>query len=237
MSKGVLADTTRCLGLFADEAMTDLVDRTEAARKNSGPDPVEPGLSEMTRAALRILAAGSKGFFLVVDGGLIDRSSRAKDPTRAIWETIEFDRAVGVAKEYARSRPDTLIVVASGQETGGLTITGLSGTPAKLRTGWGSTPVLSGEGMAEPAYAEPGSENSGGTAVDVPIAASGPGAAQFGRPIETTDAFLAMLRAIGGGYVESKGAATPSGDVNGDGAVNLKDVTLLLRMVVGLGAK
>jgi alkaline phosphatase len=223
------ANTTKCLGLFSGDVMETYVDRAQAQRKGSGAGLTEPSLPEMTEAAIRMLSQYPNGFILVVEGASIDKESHSKDSNRAIWEAIEFDRAVGVAKRFAASRNDTLVVVTADHETGGLTITGLSGN--KLSLGWGTLTITPGEGMTEPAYTAPATGSADHTAVDVPISAFGPGASEFGKYMDATEVFFCILRAVEGGYRRPE--AQP-GDVNGDGKITLADVTLLLRAAVGL---
>ena len=53
-----------------------------------------PHLSEMTEVALDILEEDPDGFFLMVEGGLIDKAGHLNDIQRNISETIEFAGAV-----------------------------------------------------------------------------------------------------------------------------------------------
>lgn len=68
----------------------------------------------------------------MIEGASIDKEAHWMDSERTIWETIEFDRAVGVAKRFAEKtnsdanpNNDTLIVVTSDHETSGFTIIGV----------------------------------------------------------------------------------------------------------------
>ena len=87
-----------------------------------------PMLEDMTRVALRSLAAHSPaGFYLLVEGASIDKRAHRADAERTIWDTIEFDRAVQVALDFAKRTNsdkdlsnDTLVIVAADHETGGL---------------------------------------------------------------------------------------------------------------------
>jgi len=80
-----------------------------------------PMLDEMARAAISSLSSSSpRGFFLMIEGASIDKQAHAEDAERTIWETIEFDRAVGVAKRFAEQTNsdvdrsnDTLVVVTA----------------------------------------------------------------------------------------------------------------------------
>jgi alkaline phosphatase len=58
----------------------------------------------------------------MVEGGAIDWVAHARDPGSVGTEVIEFDQAVKVAYDWAAKRGDTLIVVTSDHETGGLAV-------------------------------------------------------------------------------------------------------------------
>jgi alkaline phosphatase len=67
----------------------------------------------MTTAALDVLEDSPDGFFLMVEGASIDKQEHPLDGPRAVYDTIEFDQAIGVAKRWAARRDDTLIVVTA----------------------------------------------------------------------------------------------------------------------------
>ena len=105
-----------------------------------------PMLEDLTRLALRSLEAHSPaGFYLMVEGASIDKRAHAADSERMIWDTIEFDRAVAVALEFARRTNsdkdpanDTLVVVTADHESGGLALIGVGNdryAPATLGQG------------------------------------------------------------------------------------------------------
>ena len=63
----------------------------------------------------------------MVEGASIDKQEHSVDGERAIWDAIEFDRAVAVALDFARRTNtdadpanDTLVIVTADHETGGL---------------------------------------------------------------------------------------------------------------------
>jgi len=65
---------------------------------------------------------GPDGFFMVVEGGLIDLAAHANDAATTIHEILALDDAVARALEFKRTRPYcTLIVVTGDHETGGMT--------------------------------------------------------------------------------------------------------------------
>lgn len=61
--------------------------------RDSGPSGM-PSLSNMTEKALKILKRNSKGFVLVVEGGLIDQAHHRGWAHKALSETAAMDEAV-----------------------------------------------------------------------------------------------------------------------------------------------
>ncbi len=78
-----------------------------------GPWLDQPTLWEMTEAALAVLEQNPNGFFLMVEGASIDKQEHPLDWQRAVWDTIEMDKALGLAKRWAARRGDTLIIVTA----------------------------------------------------------------------------------------------------------------------------
>ncbi|EIQ00123.1 Alkaline phosphatase [Opitutaceae bacterium TAV1] len=139
-------DTTKLLGLFAFSNMNVAKDKLDGRR---GITPAgatqsvvadygftdQPLLEEMTDAALRVLNKNRKGFVLMVEGASIDKQAHNMDTERWITDTIEFDKAIGVAKQFAAANPDTLIIVTADHECAGVNIIGASRvTDANLKT-------------------------------------------------------------------------------------------------------
>lgn len=63
------------------------------------------------------------GFFLMVEGGMIDWACHANDAATALAETVALREAVDVAFEFAAKHPgETLIIVTADHETGGMTL-------------------------------------------------------------------------------------------------------------------
>ncbi|WP_445151888.1 alkaline phosphatase [Baekduia sp. Peel2402] len=109
------------LGLFKSGTMSQEW-TGPAAQLGKGNTPVactegarpanEPSLTAMTTKAINLLDDG-KGFFLQVEGASIDKRDHAADACGQIGETLEMDRALGVALDYQASHPDTLVVVTA----------------------------------------------------------------------------------------------------------------------------
>lgn len=81
-------------------------------------------LTQITESAIDFLTKDSKnGFFLMVEGGMIDWACHGKDGATAFHEVIDMDNAVKVAYEFYKKYPkETLIVVTADHETGGIVL-------------------------------------------------------------------------------------------------------------------
>jgi alkaline phosphatase len=97
-----------------------------------------PHLSQMTRTALSILDNDPDGFFLMVEGGLIDHACHSNDIRRCVLETVEFGNSVQQAIDWAAGRSDTLILVTADHETGGLHVVSPGSPGTYPNVTWGS---------------------------------------------------------------------------------------------------
>ena len=128
-----------------------------------------------TRTAINLLSQSKKGFFLMVEGSEIDFLAHENKTPGVVLETLDFDRAIGVALKFAASDGETLIIVTADHETGGMTLNG-----GDYKTGQ----VI-------------GKYTSGGhTGIAVPIFAFGPGAEQFTGFMENTDIAKKMMKLL-----------------------------------------
>ncbi|MBB4349736.1 alkaline phosphatase [Aliirhizobium cellulosilyticum] len=116
-------NTGKILGLFHTGNMDTTLDREFLKKGTVGKFPEQPGLVEMTKVALDNLSKNPEGFFLMVEAANVDKMSHPLDWDRAVVDTIEFDKAIGVAREFAAKNPDTLIIV-TGDHTHGVSIIG-----------------------------------------------------------------------------------------------------------------
>lgn len=78
-----------------------------------------PSLAEMTTKALERLDKEENGFFLMVEGSRIDMAAHATDPIGIITEFLAFDKAVGIALEYAKKNGETAVVILPDHGTSG----------------------------------------------------------------------------------------------------------------------
>jgi len=111
------AQGAKILGLFNMGNMAYEIDRATT---------MEPSLAEMTAKTLAVLSRNPKGFFAMIEGGRIDHAAHRNDAPGTIRDTLAFDEAVGVALEFARKNPDTLLIVTADHETAGMALIGHS---------------------------------------------------------------------------------------------------------------
>jgi alkaline phosphatase len=106
----------KVLGLFAKLDMSFEIDRDKKT---------EPSFYDMTKAAIRLLADDNpRGFFAFIENENIDTAAHLNDIAALIRDYREFDRGVRLAYDFYQKYPlDTLILVTSDHETGGLGFT------------------------------------------------------------------------------------------------------------------
>ncbi len=66
----------------------------------------QPSLADMVRRGIELLQFNSGGYLLIVDAGLMRKAAQENDAQRTLTETVELDRAVAVAIEYAGDEVD-----------------------------------------------------------------------------------------------------------------------------------
>lgn len=144
----------KILGLFSHSALPDAI---IADRNLTNPDRTIPTLREMSQKAIEILEKNDKGFFLMIESGLIDWAGHYNDTGTMLHEMLKMDDTLHYVLDWAKDRDDTLIVVTADHETGGFGFSyssanipapiGLSGkvfknSPYKPNFNFGSPSVL-----------------------------------------------------------------------------------------------
>ncbi len=177
--------TSRLLGLFASGALTPEYLRAEGT--------TQPRLPEMTAAALSILERSQTGFFLMVEGSLVDSGNHAENIDYQFGEMKAFDESVKVVLDWinasAERRQQTLLIVVPDHETGGFALLGSETPNAGLglfTPGWTFTLV-----PGHPKDFE--SHHTGG---DVVIWSQGPGSEALARPIDNTFVYEVVKSAL-----------------------------------------
>jgi alkaline phosphatase len=116
------------LTVSANGNMHPAYDKLGLVRPGSEPLPNfgswtdQPFLDNMTRKAIEILAGprSDQPFALQVEGALIDKQSHANHAAGTIWDVIELDKALGVARGWANGhvqRPTLILVTGDHNQT------------------------------------------------------------------------------------------------------------------------
>ncbi len=133
-------------------------------------------LEEMTRKAIGTLSKNKDGFFMMVEGSMIDWGAHEMNIDYVTSEMTDMDKAIGVALDFARKNGETLIVATADHETGGLSLTGGSLKEHTVTANFAGT---------------------NHTGVMVPILSYGPGAENFSGIHDNTfflETFLNLLK-------------------------------------------
>lgn len=141
-----------------------------APQKNKGRDDILP---RATTFALERLSTDSNGFFLMVEGSQIDWGGHANETDYIVQEMIDFDRAIGLALDFAEKDGETLVIVTADHETGGFALAGGDFAKGTVKGAFTSTKH---------------------TAVMVPVFAYGPGAEWFTGIQENIDLYKHMMQ-------------------------------------------
>jgi alkaline phosphatase len=131
-----------------------------------------PSLSEMAKVALKDVSTRRQGFFLMIEGALIDKSAHRHELALSLSEVVEFDRTVRLVMDWARKRKDTLVIVTADHETGGLTVVRGAGKGNLPEVSWST---------------------GGHTGANVPLFAWGVGARKVKGTLDNTDVYRLMM--------------------------------------------
>ncbi len=104
----------RAIGLFNGGTLTREADRRLTCK--------EPRLSQMTDRVLSLLDKSPEGFFVMIEGGMIDSGGHENNAAVVATETAEFAQAADVVLKWMRSHPDTLLILTADHETGGMSV-------------------------------------------------------------------------------------------------------------------
>ena len=133
-------------------------------------------LPASTGKAIDILSRNKNGFFLMIEGSQIDWAAHANYAEGVVDETLDFDKAAGIALDFAARDGHTLVIITADHETGGVTITGGDRAMHKVELGFSTKDH---------------------TAVMVPVYAFGPGSEKFGGIYDNTDIFKKIVKSFG----------------------------------------
>ncbi|PVZ86832.1 alkaline phosphatase [Serratia sp. S1B] len=150
-----------------------------------------PSLRMMTAKAIQLLEKNPKGFFLQVESGSIDKQNHAADPCGQIGETVALDEAVQEALAFAKTHPDTLIIVTGDHAHTSQIIPVDADSPGKT-----ANLLTKDRSPMAVNYATSTGNSQEHTGAQVRIAAYGPRAANVSGLIDQTDLFFIMREAL-----------------------------------------
>jgi alkaline phosphatase len=81
-----------------------------------------PSLAEMTEKAIEKLSKNENGFFLMVEGSKVDWAAHANDPIAMITDMLAFDKAFGVAVDFAKKNGETVVIAVPDHGNSGISI-------------------------------------------------------------------------------------------------------------------
>lgn len=134
-------------------------------------------IEDVFRPAVHFLEkrGSDKGFFLMVEGAKIDGGGHSNSMPFTVTEYLSFDRMVGQALQYADSNGETLVLVTSDHETGGLVLLDASSEKGEVLGNFATNDH---------------------TGIPVPLMAYGPGAELFHGFMDNADVAKKILRLI-----------------------------------------
>mgnify|MGYP003289985456 CR=1 FL=1 len=80
-------------------------------------------LPSSVQKALQVLD-NKKGFFLMIEGSMIDDGGHDNKAGHTMEEIFDFDRTLGIVLEWAEKDGETLVIVTADHATGGMTLLG-----------------------------------------------------------------------------------------------------------------
>jgi len=190
MKQAAAARTKRLLGLFSSKAMTPEYQRL--------PGTTQPRLPEMTAAAITILDRNKSGFFLMVEGSLIDSANHAENMDYQFGEIQAFDQSVKVVLDWINASPErqqhTLLIIPVDHETGGFAVKGIGVKAGELPNAGLGPFVGSWTFVLDPT--DKNDFESHHTAGDVMIWSQGPGSESLARGIDNTFVYHVVKAAL-----------------------------------------
>ena len=149
----------KLIGLFDDDGIE---------RSNE-----KPTQRQMTNFALKHLNKQCNGFFLMTEGSQIDWAGHDNDANKMIEEFRDFDLTIKDLIKFVNKNNDTLLIITSDHETGGLQILKQDNDNVIIQWGTGRH-----------------------TSTPVGVHAYGPGAELFQGLMDNTDIHYKILEAI-----------------------------------------
>jgi alkaline phosphatase len=157
----------------SDDKIAGLIWDKHAPKISEGRGDI---LNISTLKAIETLNRDSDGFFLMIEGSQIDWGGHDNDTQYIIDEVLDFDHTIASVLDFAIKDGNTLVIVTTDHECGGMTLNGGN--------------IEKGEVIAKYTTGDH-------TGVMVPVFAFGPGSEKFRGIYENTEIFNKMMAAFG----------------------------------------
>jgi len=120
-----LSQVDKLLGVFASGHTFN--DQTEEKNRFDDKKAYEEGaptVAQMASAALAVLSRSGDGFFLVVEEEGTDNLANANNAAGTLEALRRADEAIGVLHDFVRYNPNTLMLMTSDSDAGGMQVRG-----------------------------------------------------------------------------------------------------------------
>lgn len=157
-----------------------------------------PDLSQMVQWGIKHFKNIKKNYVLIVEAGRIDHALHDNDTKNALDEAVELNETINKIRSLVD--PETLIVVTSDHDTGGIALSGygevgkVKGTEFLGKTKDGRSFVTYATGPGKQSVHK--SYQAYHTAADVLIFSEGNGSENFGGVMNNTDIFKRILKSF-----------------------------------------
>ncbi len=171
-------DSSECCTLNASQEVSSEKKYGYLLSADGMPKMSEQRGDFLTRASLKALEYfNDERYFLMVEGSQIDWGGHDNDYDYVVSELKDFDQTIGAILDFAEKDKNTLVIVTSDHETGGLSLGGAS--------------YVTQSGLTRQRYntIEPSFNTGGHTAALIPVFAFGPGAEEFQGVYENNEIF------------------------------------------------
>ena len=193
------ASGPQLLGLFANATMFKA-----KPEPNGVYDPSVP-LVDMTSKAIETLSQNPEGFFLMVEEEATDEMAHANNAGLTIKSGQALDESVALARDYAETNPDTLVITVGDHETGGLAAERTDDPEYPDESGGKQGDENANLSTEDGPFDVAGTDyqfivdwsTTGHTDVDIPLTATGPGGEDLVGNYENTHIYEVMAGSLG----------------------------------------
>ncbi|MGD9126491.1 MAG: alkaline phosphatase [Planctomycetia bacterium] len=219
----------------------------EQYKPSPNNETVVPRLETMSKGALNVLSQDADGFFLMIEGGAVDKENHNNNATAMLYEQYDFNRTAEYVIDWIEANggwDENLLIITADHECGGIwgpnTVLDDNGTPRDFSD---DTIAETWTKVVDNGYGQmPGFQYTSYTHTNtlVPMWAKGVGANKFSGMVDGNDSeaddFWSESQGWdwNGDYIDNTDIFTAMlrstyvlGDANHDGQVDSSDATIL----------